>query len=186
MRNQNDLLTDPMKQRQDSGMVTPARAKRKVQIRSFGCQMNVYDATRMGDLLEKEGYEETSNQDDADLVILNTCHIREKAADRVFSELGRLREVKEERAAAGSSFKIAVAGCVAQAEGSEIRRREPTVDLVVGPQNYHKLGEFLQQTDLGRSVIDTEFPIEDKFDHLVAPSPRRLQQRGISAFVTVQ
>ncbi len=186
MHNQDDGANTETGPQAGSGEVTSARAKRKVQIRSFGCQMNVYDATRMGDLLEKEGYEETASQDDADLVILNTCHIREKASDRVFSELGRLREIKEERAASGASFKIAVAGCVAQAEGAEIRRREPAVDLVVGPQNYHKLGDFLRATDIGRSVVDTEFPIEDKFDHLIAPSPRRLQQRGISAFVTVQ
>ncbi len=148
--------------------------------------MNAYDALRMGDLLEKEGYEETARQDDADLVILNTCHIREKASDKIFSELGRLRDFKVERKAAGAPLKIVVAGCVAQAEGPEIRRREPAVDVVVGPQNYHRLGELLRQADSHGSAADTEFPLEDKFDHLIAPSGKRLQQRGVTAFVTVQ
>jgi len=160
--------------------------KRKVLIKSYGCQMNAYDATRMGDLLEKEGYEETAQPGSADLIILNTCHIREKASEKVFSELGRLRELKEDRAAAGSHMRIAVAGCVAQAEGNEIRRRQPAVDLVVGPQNYHRLGDLLRQADARGSAVDTEFPVEDKFDHLIAPSPSRLAKRGVTAFVTVQ
>ena len=169
-----------------SGQAGEQAAKRKVQIRSYGCQMNAYDAIRMGDLLEKEGYEETSRADDADLVILNTCHIREKASEKIFSELGRLKLFKEERAAAGAPLKIAVAGCVAQAEGADIRRRQPAVDIVVGPQNYHRLADLLRQAEATGSAVDTEFPVEDKFDHLIAPSPKRLKQRGISAFVTVQ
>jgi tRNA-2-methylthio-N6-dimethylallyladenosine synthase len=164
----------------------PALPKRKVQIRSFGCQMNAYDATRMGDLLEKEGYEETTSQDDADLVILNTCHIREKASEKIFSELGKLRMAKQERANGATPLRIAVAGCVAQAEGAEIRRRQPAVDVVVGPQNYHRLGDLLRHAEASGSAVDTEFPVEDKFDHLVAPSRKRLAQRGVSAFVTVQ
>lgn len=159
---------------------------RKVHIRSFGCQMNVYDAKRMGDLLEREGFEETPAQDEADLVILNTCHIREKASEKVYSELGRLRELKQDRAGGPSPLRIAVAGCVAQAEGDEIRRRQPAVDVVVGPQNYHRLGALLRQAEIHGGAVDTEFPIEDKFDHLIAPSSRRLSQRGVSAFVTVQ
>ena len=170
-----------------AGAAAPARAnRRKVLIRSYGCQMNAYDATRMGDLLEREGFEETDRQEHADLVILNTCHIREKASEKVFSELGRLRELKQARAASGETMRIAVAGCVAQAEGGEIRRRQPAVDLVVGPQNYHRLGELLKQAETNGSAVDTEFPVEDKFDHLAPPSARRVAQRGVSAFVTVQ
>src|SRR5436853_4239259 len=112
---------------------------RKLHIKSYGCQMNVYDAQRMVDALGPQGFVETASIEDADLVVLNTCHIREKAAEKVYSELGRVRELKEGRAAAGRSTLVAVVGCVAQAEGAEIIRRAPAVDLVVGPQSYHRL-----------------------------------------------
>ncbi|GGF79990.1 tRNA-2-methylthio-N(6)-dimethylallyladenosine synthase [Azorhizobium oxalatiphilum] len=156
---------------------------RKLYVKSFGCQMNVYDAQRMADTLAKEGYVETQDPADADLVILNTCHIREKAAEKVYSELGRLRKAKQET---GSDTMIAVAGCVAQAEGAEIMKRAPVVDLVVGPQSYHRLPEMLARARDGKRVVDTEFPTEDKFDHLPAPSLAATKKRGPTAFVTVQ
>jgi tRNA-2-methylthio-N6-dimethylallyladenosine synthase len=159
---------------------------RKVHIRSFGCQMNVYDSHRMADTLAGEGYAETATQDDADLIILNTCHIREKAADKVYSELGRVRVLKEAAAQAGRSVVVAVAGCVAQAEGAEIIRRAPAVDLVVGPQSYQNLPQLLARVGHGAAVVDTAFPPDDKFDSLRAPSPQATRARGISAFVTVQ
>ena len=147
--------------------------------------MNVYDSHRMADTLAPEGFVETATPDDADLIILNTCHIREKAAEKVYSELGRMRVLKEDAAREGRDVTIAVAGCVAQAEGEEIIRRAPAVDLVVGPQSYHRLPEMLQRAEHGK-VIDTEFPVEDKFDHLAAPSRAATRKRGVSAFVTVQ
>src|SRR5450755_446046 len=159
---------------------------RKVHIKSFGCQMNVYDSHRMADTLAGEGYAETATPDDADLIILNTCHIREKAADKVYSELGRVKELKQAAARDGRAVVIAVAGCVAQAEGAEIIRRAPTVDLVVGPQNYQHLPQLLGRVGRGSPVVDTEFPVEDKFDSLRAPTPQAIRARGISAFVTVQ
>jgi tRNA-2-methylthio-N6-dimethylallyladenosine synthase len=158
---------------------------KKLFVKSYGCQMNAYDAVRMADVLAPEGYAETSVIEDADLIVLNTCHIREKAADKVFSELGKVRMLKQAREAAGLETKIAVAGCVAQAEGAEIFRRQRSVDLVVGPQSYHRLPEMLRQAALGR-VIDTDFPVEDKFDHLAQPSEEKIRQRGVTAFLTVQ
>jgi tRNA-2-methylthio-N6-dimethylallyladenosine synthase len=159
---------------------------RKVHIRSFGCQMNVYDSHRMADTLAGEGYAETASAGDADLIILNTCHIREKAGDKVYSELGRLNRLKEDAARDGRAVVVAVAGCVAQAEGAEIIRRAPVVDLVVGPQNYQHLPELLGRVGHGAAVVDTAFPVEDKFDSLRSPSPQATRARGISAFVTVQ
>ncbi len=159
---------------------------RKVHIKSFGCQMNVYDSHRMADMLAPAGFAETARVEDADLVILNTCHIREKAADKVYSELGRIRVLKEAAARAGRRLTIAVAGCVAQAEGEEIIRRAPAVDLVVGPQNYHRLPGLLARAEREGAVVDTEFPLEDKFDILHAPSRAATRARGVSAFVTVQ
>jgi len=159
---------------------------RKVHIRSFGCQMNVYDSHRMADTLAGEGYAETATADDADLIILNTCHIREKAAEKVYSELGRVRVLKQAAAREGRSVVVAVAGCVAQAEGAEIIRRAPAVDLVVGPQNYQNLPQLLGRVGRGSAVVDTEFPPADKFDSLRAPSPQATRARGVSAFVTVQ
>jgi tRNA-2-methylthio-N6-dimethylallyladenosine synthase len=159
---------------------------RKVHIRSFGCQMNVYDSFRMADTLAPEGFAETAVPEDADLVILNTCHIREKAADKVYSELGRLRVLKEEAALAGRRVTVAVAGCVAQAEGKEIMRRAGAVDLVIGSQSYHRLPGLVARAERGERVVDTEFPLEDKFDHLQAPAREATRKRGVSAFVTVQ
>jgi tRNA-2-methylthio-N6-dimethylallyladenosine synthase len=159
---------------------------RKLYVKSFGCQMNVYDSHRMTDLLVPEGFTETARVEDADLVILNTCHIREKAADKVYSELGRIRVLKQAAAQQGRRVTIAVAGCVAQAEGEEIIRRAPAVDLVVGPLNYHRLPGLLARAEREGAVVDTEFPVEDKFDVLKAPSREAIRTRGISAFVTVQ
>jgi tRNA-2-methylthio-N6-dimethylallyladenosine synthase len=158
---------------------------KKLFVRSYGCQMNVYDAQRMADALAPEGYVETSTPEDADLVILNTCHIREKAADKVYSELGRMREMRDERQAAGGDVMIAVAGCVAQAEGAEILKRARGVDLVVGPQNYHRLPDLLARAKTSR-VVDTEFAVEDKFAHLPAASAAKTLARGPAAFLTVQ
>ena len=148
--------------------------------------MNVYDAQRMVDTLAPEGFVETSNVDDADLVILNTCHIREKASEKVYSELGRLRVTKDEAARQGREMRIAVAGCVAQAEGSEIIRRAPVVDVVVGPQSYHHLPQLLAKAKAEGRAIETEFPVEDKFAALPDPKPAVIRARGISSFVTVQ
>jgi tRNA-2-methylthio-N6-dimethylallyladenosine synthase len=158
---------------------------KKVHIKSYGCQMNVYDGQRMADVLGQQGYVETATPDDADLILLNTCHIRERAAHKVYTELGKLRDLKRERKAQGRETKLVVAGCVAQAEGAEIQRRQPAVDLVIGPQTYHRLPELLAQTKHGR-VVDTELPPEDKFGHLPAPKPAAILARGVSAFVTVQ
>ncbi|MGI6245993.1 MAG: tRNA (N6-isopentenyl adenosine(37)-C2)-methylthiotransferase MiaB [Pseudochelatococcus sp.] len=159
--------------------------KKKVYVKSYGCQMNAYDAERMADVLAPEGFIETDCADEADLIVLNTCHIREKAAEKVYSELGRLRVMKDERAAGGNAPTIVVAGCVAQAEGGEILRRAPAVDLVVGPQSYHNLPGLLAKARRER-VVDTEFPVEDKFDHLPAPSRDKIRARGVSAFLTIQ
>ena len=161
-------------------------APRKLHIKSYGCQMNVYDAQRMVDTLAPEGFIETANPDDADLVILNTCHIREKASEKVYSELGRLRVAKDEAARNGRDMKIAVAGCVAQAEGDEIIRRAPAVDVVVGPQSYHHLPQLLAKAKRDGRAIETEFPVEDKFAALPHPKPAAIRARGISSFVTVQ
>jgi tRNA-2-methylthio-N6-dimethylallyladenosine synthase len=159
---------------------------RKLHIKSYGCQMNVYDAQRMVDTLAGEGFVETANADEADLVILNTCHIREKASEKVYSELGRLRVMKDDAARQGREVKIAVAGCVAQAEGEEIIRRAPTVDVVVGPQSYHHLPQLLKQAKAEGRALETEFPVDDKFGFLAPPKPDAIRARGISAFVTVQ
>ncbi len=160
---------------------------RKLFIKSYGCQMNVYDSARMSDMLAPSGYVETDQANDADLIILNTCHIREKAAEKVYSELGRMRKIKSEQASEGRDVKIAVAGCVAQAEGEEIIRRAPVVDMVFGPQTYHKLPDMLARAEeTGQSVVETEFPAEDKFDHLVQPSSGKTRSRGVAAFLTVQ
>ena len=158
---------------------------KRVFVKSYGCQMNVYDAQRMADVLAPEGYVETGTMDDADLVILNTCHIREKAADKVYSELGRVREHKRDRLLDGRTTQVVVAGCVAQAEGGEILKRAAGVDLVVGPQSYHQLPDLLRAAQI-RPVVETEFPADDKFLSLPAPSAQVIRARGVSAFVTVQ
>jgi len=152
-------------------------------LKTFGCQMNVYDSERMAEALARDGYSETADLDAADLVILNTCHIREKAAEKVYSDLGRIRDVKTARAKGGKDTAIAVAGCVAQAEGAEITRRQPAVDLVIGPQSYHRLPELLARTAAEQThIVETEFPGEEKFARMKAP--RRVSSP--SAFLTVQ
>ena len=163
-----------------------APPREKVFVKSYGCQMNAYDAARMADALAPAGFDQTDAIEDADLVVLNTCHIRERAVEKLFSELGKVRVVKQARAARGRATLVAVAGCVAQAEGPEIFRRQRAVDLVVGPQSYHRLPDLVARARAGGGVIDTEFPLEDKFDALGAPGPEAARRRGVSAFVTVQ
>ncbi|KHA53337.1 tRNA (N6-isopentenyl adenosine(37)-C2)-methylthiotransferase MiaB [Sulfitobacter geojensis] len=154
-------------------------APKKLFIKTYGCQMNVYDSERMAEALGGQGYVETSTADDADMILLNTCHIREKAAEKVYSELGRLKPLKE----LNPDLKIGVAGCVAQAEGEEIMRRQPAVDLVVGPQSYHRLPEMETKVRKGETALDTDFPEEDKFEHLKS---RPKAKRAPAAFLTVQ
>jgi tRNA-2-methylthio-N6-dimethylallyladenosine synthase len=170
------------------------RQRKRVFIRTYGCQMNVYDSDRMADLLGSLGYGLADSVEQADLAVLNTCHIREHASEKVYSELGRLRDVKQERRVAGRDLTIAVAGCVAQAEGEEIVRRQPAVDIVVGPQAYHRLPELLAEAERkaalrragkrlpGAGVLDTDFPAESKFDHLPTPHGARAG----SAFLSIQ
>mgnify|MGYP001627891864 FL=1 len=154
-------------------------APKKLFIKTYGCQMNVYDSERMAEALGGKGYVETKSADDADMILLNTCHIREKAAEKVYSELGRFKGLKAEK----PDLKIGVAGCVAQAEGEEIMRRQPMVDLVVGPQSYHRLPEMEEKTRTGGKALDTDFPEEDKFEEL---KRRPKAKRGPTAFLTVQ
>ena len=170
------------------------RKRRHVFIRTYGCQMNVYDSDRMADVLRPLGYAPVTTAEQADLVVLNTCHIREHASEKVYSELGRMRDIKIERRREGKDLTIAVTGCVAQAEGEEISRRQPAVDIVVGPQAYHRLPQLLAEAERkaamlkagkrlpGAGVLDTEFPVESKFDHL--PAPRGV--RAGSAFLSIQ
>jgi tRNA-2-methylthio-N6-dimethylallyladenosine synthase len=157
--------------------------RRTLHIETYGCQMNVYDSQRMAELLAPLGYTQAENRDNADMVILNTCHIRERATEKVFSELGRLREIKEERAPAGRAMKIVVAGCVAQAEGAEILRRAPAVDLVIGPQSYHRLPELIARAarESGERLA-TDFAAEEKFDEL----PKTRHAEGVAAFLSIQ
>ncbi|MEL6511604.1 MAG: tRNA (N6-isopentenyl adenosine(37)-C2)-methylthiotransferase MiaB [Pseudomonadota bacterium] len=152
---------------------------KKLYIKTYGCQMNVYDSERMAETLGGQGYVETKTPDDADMILLNTCHIREKAAEKIYSELGRYKGLKAEK----PDLKIGVAGCVAQAEGQEIMRRQPMVDLVVGPQSYHRLPAMEEAVAKGNKALDTDFPEEDKFEHLKA---RPKAKRGPTAFLTVQ
>ena len=157
--------------------------QKKVHIKSYGCQMNVYDSLRMAETMGAQGYAETADMEAADLIVLNTCHIREKAAEKIYSELGRLRAVRDRRRAEGRETTIAVAGCVAQAEGSEIIARAPLVDLVVGPQSYHRLPELVARVrGGGGKQVETEFPAEDKFASL----PARQRRQAPSAFLTIQ
>ncbi|WP_279100134.1 tRNA (N6-isopentenyl adenosine(37)-C2)-methylthiotransferase MiaB [Bartonella apis] len=158
---------------------------RKVYIKTYGCQMNVYDSERMGDSLDAEGYVATQSPDDADLILLNTCHIREKAAEKLYSDLGRLRVMREDRDPS-KPLTIGVTGCVAQAEGEEILRRAPTVDLVVGPQTYHRLPELLRKVHEGKKIVETEYAVEDKFAHLPHHNRQAVKKRGVTAFLTVQ
>ena len=171
-------------------------ADKKLFIKTFGCQMNVYDSERMSEALAGQGYSATDDMDAADLVVLNTCHIREKAAEKVYSELGRIKQLKAERSLQGKSTTIAVAGCVAQAEGAQIIARAPQVDLVVGPQSYHRLPDLVARAMRGEPAVDTDFPEEDKFSHLPArrrgagSEPGKVGERGeaarAAAFLTVQ
>ena len=157
--------------------MTPTK---RLHVITWGCQMNVYDSGRMADVLAPLGYAPVSEPDSADMVILNTCHIRDTAAEKVFSELGRLRRMKE---ASGNRMILAVAGCVAQAEGAEILARAPYVDIVLGPQTYHRLPEMVARAArAGGAVIETDFPAEDKFDHL----PESATPQGVTAFLTIQ
>lgn len=191
-----------MKSVSDSLDITTAQAAlapslslvpKKLFIKTYGCQMNVYDSARMTDLLAPLGYQTTENVAEADLAILNTCHIREKASEKVFSELGRLRELREKkkRKNADSDMMLAVTGCVAQAEGAEIQRRAPYVDMVFGPQTYHRLPEMIARvTRSAGRVLETDFPVEDKFDHLPESVTLSGSQASagsqVSAFVTIQ
>jgi tRNA-2-methylthio-N6-dimethylallyladenosine synthase len=156
---------------------------KKLYIKTYGCQMNVYDSTRMADVLAPLGYGLAEAAKDADMVILNTCHVREKAAEKVFSELGRLKALKRAKAERGGRMILAVAGCVAQAEGAEIMARAPYVDIVLGPQTYHRLPEMVAAATRGTGgVLDTEFPAEAKFDFL----PEAAVPSGVTAFLTIQ
>jgi len=160
--------------------MTPAK---KLYIKTYGCQMNVYDSARMADVLAPLGYAPTQSPREADMVILNTCHIREKAAEKVFSELGRLKPLKDAAQRRGGRVILAVAGCVAQAEGAEILARAPHVDIVLGPQTYHRLPELVATaTRRAGGVLDTDFPVESKFDHL----PGASAPQGVASFLTVQ
>ncbi|WP_039794115.1 tRNA (N6-isopentenyl adenosine(37)-C2)-methylthiotransferase MiaB [Komagataeibacter europaeus] len=171
-----------------SGVAQPqsstSSATRGLHVITWGCQMNVYDSERMSDVLRPLGYRAVGTPDDADMIILNTCHIRDRAAEKVFSELGRLRKVKEARAERGEGTVLAVAGCVAQAEGGEILARAPYVDIVLGPQTYHRLPEMVARAARAAgAVIETDFPVEQKFDFLPAD---RAAPAGGSAFLTIQ
>jgi len=157
---------------------------KRLFIKTYGCQMNVYDSARMADLLAPFGYAAAASPDGADLVILNTCHIREKAAEKIFSELGAIRRLKRARERQGGRMLVAVGGCVAQAQGEEILERAPFVDIVFGPQAYHRLPEMVARAAraAGEQVLDTSFPAEPKFDSL----PKTSAAPGVSAFLTVQ
>ena len=160
---------------------TPLRRK-KLFIKTYGCQMNVYDSARMVDVLAPLGYEQSDTPEGADLVVLNTCHIREKAAEKLFSDLGRIRPLKTDREAGKDPMLIAVAGCVAQAEGKALVKRAPYVDIVLGPQTTHRLPELIARAHRSAgAVLDTDFPVDTKFDHL--PPPRA---DGPTAFLSVQ
>jgi tRNA-2-methylthio-N6-dimethylallyladenosine synthase len=161
--------------------------KKKIFIKTYGCQMNVYDSDRIADLMASSGYIRTHTPELADMVVLNTCHIREKASEKVYSELGRLAQLKEHKRSKGKEFIVALAGCVAQAEGEEVRRRSPCVDIVVGPQTYHRLPEMVVQSSTANSlVLDTEFPIISKFDSINTKLSSAGDVCSTSAFLTVQ
>lgn len=161
---------------------TKTAQRKKLFIKTWGCQMNVYDSNRMADILRPLGYQTTDTAEDADMVILNTCHIREKATDKVFSDLGRLRSLKDKKEEQGGKMLMAVAGCVAQAEGDYILERAPYVDMVFGPQTYHELPEMVIEANGGERIINTDFDGENKFDKL----PEEQQNSGASAFLSIQ
>jgi tRNA-2-methylthio-N6-dimethylallyladenosine synthase len=156
---------------------------KKLHIKTYGCQMNVYDSARMADVMAAAGYVTVENIAAADLIILNTCHIREKAAEKVYSELGRLKHLKERSAKAGTPVLLAVAGCVAQAEGTELLARAPYVDIVVGPQTYQQLADMVERANREGAVVETDFPVEAKFDSLPDPT---VSEGSATAFLTVQ
>jgi tRNA-2-methylthio-N6-dimethylallyladenosine synthase len=178
----NDTITRDETQPVEAG-TAPAK---KVFMKTYGCQMNVYDSQRMSDALAVDGYQPTDVLEDADLVLINTCHIREKAAEKVYSQLGRLEKMKRLRGEDGKDFLVGIAGCVAQAEGAEIIRRAPVVDLVIGPQTYHRLPEVVKKARAGEKVVETEYAIEDKFEHLPVATKQTTRSRGVTAFLTVQ
>lgn len=166
-----------------SSIVFDMSKRKRLYIKTFGCQMNFYDSERMMEAFAPLGYEQTEDAGDADVIVLNTCHIREKAAEKVYSELGRIRQIKAKRRQDGKRTMVAVAGCVAQAEGNEIIRRAQVVDLVVGPQSYYRLPDLLfRACQEGRRIVDTEFPEKDKFTQL----PARIIRKSCTAFLTVQ
>lgn len=166
-----------------SSLSDKQNSSKKLYVKTYGCQMNVYDSERMTDIMAPLGYEAVDTSEDADLVILNTCHIREKAAEKVYSDLGRVRKHQDQVAEDGRRMVIAVAGCVAQAEGAEIMKRAPFVDMVFGPQTYHRLPEMVARAvRASGGVLDTDFPTEDKFDHL----PKVEAKNAVTSFLTVQ
>ena len=161
----------------------PEIRPKKLFIKTYGCQMNVYDSDRMADALAPHGYQPTQSVDDADLVVLNTCHIREKASEKVFSELGQLAELRKD----GRNFTVASRAALRRPRVRRVARRaKGRVDLVFGPQSYHRLPELLARVKPGEIVLETEFPAEDKFEHLPAASPKVIRARGLTAFLTVQ
>src|SRR5579883_882201 len=156
---------------------------KKLFVKTYGCQMNAYDSARMADLLKPLGFGPSDSAEDADMVILNTCHIREKATEKVYSDLGRIRALKDEKTRKGGRMLVAVAGCTAQAEGEEIIARAPVVDMVVGPQAYHRLPEMIARLARGAGErVEADFPALEKFDVL----PEAVSETGVSAFLTVQ
>jgi tRNA-2-methylthio-N6-dimethylallyladenosine synthase len=160
---------------------------KKLFVKTYGCQMNAYDSVRIADLLAPLGYGAAAGPEDADMVVLNTCHIREKAAEKIYSELGKLRELKDEKAQRGDPMLIAVAGCVAQAEGELMLKRAPAIDLLVGPQTYHRLPEMIAKISrAGGKALETDFPALEKFDDLAKLDGPHAGTRGVSAFLTVQ
>ncbi|MDX1737967.1 MAG: tRNA (N6-isopentenyl adenosine(37)-C2)-methylthiotransferase MiaB, partial [Alphaproteobacteria bacterium] len=169
---------------QNTEMPNTQKKHKKLFIKTYGCQMNVYDSQRMAEVLAPVGYELSDQLDDADMVIMNTCHIREKASEKVYSEIGRIRPHQEKKSDKGERMLLAVAGCVAQAEGEEIMRRAPEVDMVFGPQTYHRLPEMVAKASraAGQKILDTDFPPEAKFDHL----PETTTAEGVTAFLTIQ
>src|SRR5690606_2976492 len=179
-------LNDTIIREEATSKAAPVGQQKKVFIKTYGCQMNVYDSQRMSDALDLEGYRQTDEIAEADLVLLNTCHIREKAAEKVYSELGRINKLKAERALSGRETLVGVTGCVAQAEGDEIIRRAPVVDLVIGPQTYHRLPDVVRRARAGEKVVETEYAVEDKFEHLPAATRKVVRSRGVTAFLTVQ
>lgn len=176
----------PHPQAKSEGQSDTIAATKKVFIKTYGCQMNVYDSDRMADALVPAGFAPTQEANEADLILLNTCHIREKAAEKVYSELGRLKQIKRDRAELGKDTMIGVAGCVAQAEGEEMTRRADVVDLVVGSQSYQALPELVERAGRGERVVLTDFPDDDKFDHIPQTPKKVLASRGPTAFLTVQ